>query len=171
MQKTQMVSVAVSPLELSKIDTEALLQHRTGFFRPTAVALVRNGDGDVLLVKSVKNRLWGFPQGGVHRCESVVDGLLRELKEETGIVPTAICKLCHTDALEIPGHNNGFTRGKQYYYFLVKCEGTPEVLLQPQEVSEYRWRSPRSAAVVIASLGERYREKRKSMLTALQNAF
>jgi 8-oxo-dGTP diphosphatase len=47
-------------------------------------ALVRNGWGDIVLIRSPK-RGWEIPQGRVEEGEALVDALRREVREETGL--------------------------------------------------------------------------------------
>ena len=49
-----------------------------------AGALVRDGEGRILLVKHPR-RGWEFPGGQVENGESLMEGVLREVREETGI--------------------------------------------------------------------------------------
>lgn len=47
-------------------------------------ALVRNDEGDVLLIRHQK-RGWEIPQGKVEEGEGLIEALLREILEETGV--------------------------------------------------------------------------------------
>ncbi len=49
----------------------------------TAAGLVKNEEGKVLLVKS-ERRGWEFPGGQVEVGESIIEALIREVKEESG---------------------------------------------------------------------------------------
>lgn len=53
-----------------------------------AAAVVRNDDGDVLLVRHVRSgsSFWTLPGGAPHPTESVRDAAIREVSEETGFV-------------------------------------------------------------------------------------
>lgn len=51
-----------------------------------ARAIVLNGQGQVLLVKHTYHTHWYLPGGGVKKNESTIEAVIRELKEETGLV-------------------------------------------------------------------------------------
>lgn len=51
-----------------------------------AMTIVCNGAGEVLLVKAVYRRHWGFPGGWLEPGESPGEGAQREIREETGVV-------------------------------------------------------------------------------------
>jgi 8-oxo-dGTP pyrophosphatase MutT (NUDIX family) len=48
-------------------------------------AVVRNDDGDVLLIERTDNGLWAAPGGAQEVGESVVETVVREVHEETGL--------------------------------------------------------------------------------------
>ena len=51
---------------------------------PSVVAIVRDDEGRVLLIHKTDNDLWALPGGGHEIGESIVDTVVREVKEETG---------------------------------------------------------------------------------------
>jgi ADP-ribose pyrophosphatase YjhB (NUDIX family) len=53
--------------------------------RPGVAAVIRNGEGRILLQRRSDNGLWGLPGGSVEIGESVRDAILREVREETGL--------------------------------------------------------------------------------------
>ena len=61
-------------------------------FYPWAGAVIRNDDGRLLLVREAASGVWHCPGGGLEIGESLADGAVREVEEETGL-------LVETDAL------------------------------------------------------------------------
>ncbi|TSC73147.1 MAG: NUDIX hydrolase [Parcubacteria group bacterium Gr01-1014_38] len=53
-------------------------------FRPAAYALVLR-EGKLLLVNTRSTGKWFFPGGAIERGETMRDGILREVREETGV--------------------------------------------------------------------------------------
>lgn len=51
---------------------------------PSVVAVVRDDAGRILLIHKTDNDLWALPGGGHEIGESIVDTVVREVKEETG---------------------------------------------------------------------------------------
>lgn len=51
----------------------------------SAKLILRNVDGEVLLLKDARSDYWDLPGGHIHAGEAVEDGLRREVKEETGL--------------------------------------------------------------------------------------
>lgn len=56
------------------------------FVRSTARAIIPGEDGKVAMVRSTTDGFYLFPGGGVKRHESRIDALIRETREETGLV-------------------------------------------------------------------------------------
>lgn len=140
--------------------------HWIKLYRPTAVAVVENEEGRILLTQSVYGEDWGFPQGGVERGEDAVAGLMRELFEETGIVASGVHCFCGTEQLDTLDRRtrDGFTIGKHYYYFHIVCRGVPSVTIQAAEVRAYQWAAIPAAADLIR---KNESEKKAMMLEAL----
>ena len=53
---------------------------------PSVAAIVRNEDGEVLLMKSSDSRQWSLPGGAVDPGETPREAIVREVAEETGLV-------------------------------------------------------------------------------------
>ena len=129
-----------------------------------AVRAVIIKNGKVALVKSLKESHYKFPGGGIEENESHIDTLIRETKEETGLVikPNTIkeCGLIHEIRKSI--YNNDIFEQKSYYYF---AEVEDNIL--NQELSEYEkelqyvleWVNPSIAYEVNTNLGKEYANK------------
>ncbi|MFJ5261868.1 NUDIX hydrolase [Streptomyces sp. NPDC088387] len=78
--------------------------------RRLAASVVMDGRGRVLLVRRSENerflpRVWGVPCGKLDAGESPVDGALRELKEETGLLGEIVRKVGESSFLsDYRGH-------------------------------------------------------------------
>lgn len=53
----------------------------------TAAGVVENDNGEILLVKTYHGG-WVFPGGQVDIVENIIDAVIREIKEESGIIVT-----------------------------------------------------------------------------------
>lgn len=51
---------------------------------PSVVAIVRDGEGRILMIHKTDNDKWALPGGGHEIGESIADTVVREVKEETG---------------------------------------------------------------------------------------
>lgn len=63
------------------------LQSWFGFITLGSRAIILNRDHQILLVKHTYQPHWYLPGGGVKSGESAQEALIRELKEEVGIIP------------------------------------------------------------------------------------
>lgn len=60
-----------------------LPEGKTFSWRPSAYALIEKAK-KILLIKGKQHGLWELPGGGINLGESIIDGLIREVLEETG---------------------------------------------------------------------------------------
>jgi 8-oxo-dGTP pyrophosphatase MutT (NUDIX family) len=172
--------IQVSARELFDLNAQIARDHAAKEYRPTAVSIVQRHpagnilqEGETLFVRSAKSGDWGFPQGGIEEGEGLIEGLFRDLREETEIpsIVVASCRFCYRSRVTIPGMSrDGFTRGKSYYYFGLRCAGSPKVTLKLDEIDAAQWLSPSRAADFIHHLEKNNRQKSGDMLNALQIA-
>lgn len=121
-------------------------------FRPNVGIVLTNGLGQVLWARRVGgHNAWQFPQGGVDDGESLKEALLRELQEETGLLPEHVRILAQTQnwlRYRIPrkfrryNSDPGF-RGQKQHWFLLELLGTEDDLAldagAKPEFDDWRW--------------------------------
>lgn len=97
------------------------------------ILLVHNDE--VLLVRSwLGTRKWSLPGGGLHKGEPILQGCLRELREETGIVleESQVKKIFSSEF-----RHQGFRY--PCHYFVAELQEKPSVVTQPVEILDYAW--------------------------------
>lgn len=101
-------------------------------------------DGNILLLHRPKHKSeggkWGVPAGKMEVGETPEIALLREIKEETGIlldkeILNFLTKICvrHSDYDFV------------YHMYRANLENAPEVKINPQEHQDYIWKTPERA--------------------------
>ena len=89
-----------------------------------------------LLIRSRRDRSWGFPKGHLMQGEDLLSGAMRELWEETGIRQVTLVP-GFTEHITYRVNRAGRFRQKTVTYFLGRVE-TSMVRLS-EEHSEHRW--------------------------------
>jgi bis(5'-nucleosidyl)-tetraphosphatase len=89
-----------------------------------------------LLIRSRRDRSWGFPKGHLLQGEDLLSGAMRELWEETGIRQVSLVP-GFTEHITYRVNRAGRFRQKTVTYFLGRVE-TSAVRLS-EEHSEHRW--------------------------------
>ncbi len=121
-------------------------------YRPNVAALLFTREGKLLICeRSGKSDAWQFPQGGVHKGETELEALKREVLEEVGI------KSKHYDILEsrlgykydFPKERRakkGYKGQKQTYFLCVMKPSFPDIDLgdSDAEFQDYQWIKPKS---------------------------
>ena len=150
-------------MKLIALYDEKNYKQRSGIVREAVRAIIIK-DGKVALVKSLKENHYKFPGGGIEDGESHIDTLIRETKEETGLIikPDSIkeCGFIHEIRKSI--FNDDAFEQKSYYYF-----GKVEDEISEQELSErekdlkyvLEWVDPVIAYDVDYKLGQDYNNK------------
>jgi 8-oxo-dGTP pyrophosphatase MutT (NUDIX family) len=93
---------------------------------------------DKFLLLKHKAGHWGFPKGHKEGDESLQETVLREIKEETGIVG---CKFLDSSPIS-EEYTFTWDDGKEYHkvvQYLVGFADTDTVTLQEDEVVDYKW--------------------------------
>jgi 8-oxo-dGTP pyrophosphatase MutT (NUDIX family) len=112
-------------------------------YRPVVVAIIENGGGNVLFVRSRQYYSWAFPQGGVEKGEDILVALSRELEQEVGVTASEIgdVRFLLSDRFDSISTKDGFARGKQYYYFHMRLL-VLKIFKKTKEVDDHRWVKP-----------------------------
>jgi 8-oxo-dGTP pyrophosphatase MutT (NUDIX family) len=103
-----------------------------------AGGVVLNADRELLVVwerahRSNQRRYYKLPGGALRQGEHLVDGVIREVLEETGI-------LTQFEALVCFRHWHGYRFGKSDIYFVCRLSPlTHEISLQEEEIAEGLW--------------------------------
>jgi putative (di)nucleoside polyphosphate hydrolase len=98
------------------------------YFRAGVGAVITDGNGRVLaLERSDFRGAWQLPQGGLKRRETTLQGVLREIEEETGLKSSALKALGRYPELlvyELPAgvqsKKTGLGQVQQWFYFTLK---------------------------------------------------
>jgi ADP-ribose pyrophosphatase YjhB (NUDIX family) len=98
---------------------------------------VVNGDSELLVVhekgRSSRGRHYKLPGGALQAGEHLVDGVVREVLEETGIETRFISLACFRN-------QHGYRHGRSDIYFVCRLEPlTHEITLQEEEIEECLW--------------------------------
>ncbi|MCA9392043.1 NUDIX hydrolase [candidate division WWE3 bacterium] len=120
-------------------------------------ALIRNNDGNILLLKVnpevLKNNqhgvYWDIPGGRIQKGQDAASALSRELLEELGLAEFREPELLSAviSSLRIPVHNGDV--GLALFVYTVKIEKNISISLS-NEHTEYNWFPPREAAEKLA---------------------
>jgi 8-oxo-dGTP pyrophosphatase MutT (NUDIX family) len=97
-----------------------------------------DGDGRVLVVQRRDNGRWEPPGGVLELAESIYDGLLREVREETGL---------DVEVEALTGIYKNLPRGIVALVF--RCRPVGGSLRLNEEVSKFRWLSRADAAAFL----------------------
>ena len=109
-----------------------------GKIRASGVVVYYLADAEpcFLLLRSRRDRSWGFPKGHLMKGEDFLRGAMRELWEETGIREVALLP-GFTERITYRVSRSGGVRQKTVTYFLGRIE-TPTVRLS-EEHTEHCW--------------------------------
>lgn len=108
---------------------------------PSVTAIVRDEQGDILLIHKTDNGLWALPGGGHDVGESITQTVVREVEEETGIsVLVEDIVGLYTDPQHVIGYDDGEVR--QQFSICFHARPIGGTLRTSSESKEVRWVSP-----------------------------
>lgn len=102
-------------------------------------------DGKILLLHrqdsdDLQPNVWGLPAGKREEGESIQEGIIREIQEETGLVIPDQNITFH-DSLHVRYPEYDFL----YHSFSTAYAEKPEIILSPTEHKDYKWVTPQEA--------------------------
>lgn len=104
-----------------------------------AGGFVENTKGEILLVKTRRDGDWVFPGGQVEVGENLIDGVIREVKEESGIdVKVSHLVGIYSNTATYEGHS-GVKIVPTKVMFDFVCEPVGGKLTTSDETSDSRW--------------------------------
>ena len=91
--------------------------------RPSARAIIIK-DNKVYMIHSMKYDYYEFPGGGIEKGESMIDCLIRETKEEAGLIikPESIKEFGYVHRIHKDKYDNELTFVQDNYYYLCDVE-------------------------------------------------
>ncbi|MEU6946114.1 NUDIX domain-containing protein [Streptomyces sp. NPDC046316] len=108
---------------------------------PSVTAVVRDGDGRLLLIHKPDNDLWALPGGGHDIGERIGDTAVREVLEETGIeVEVDNIVGLYTDPEHVLAYDDGEVR--QQFSICFRAHPVGGSLRTSSESKEVRWVDP-----------------------------
>ena len=91
---------------------------------PSTTAIVADNHGRIALVKRKDNELWALPGGGMELGESIEQGAVREVKEETGLDVEVVGLVgVYTNPQHVMAYDDGEVRQQFSLCFTTKLLG------------------------------------------------
>ena len=148
-------------------------------YRPCVGIMLLNSEGHVFTGQRLDNDgpAWQMPQGGMEDGEEPQEAALRELQEETGIVPELVQPISETKGWVrydlpvdlIPKLWGGCYRGQKQKWFLMRFLGNDDdvtIDTETPEFSRWRWLPPTELPAAIVPFK---REVYENLLVEFKN--
>ena len=131
-------------------------------YRPCAGVMLLNRDGKVFVGQRIDTTLeaWQMPQGGIDPGEDALGAAIRELGEETGVLPDRVELIAEAPEeldydlpVEMVGKVwNGKWRGQRQRWFLFRFLGSDadiDIATEHEEFRAWRWSDPADLPTMI----------------------
>lgn len=121
------------------------------------MGFVENDQEEMLLVKIRRDGQWVFPGGQVEFGENLIDGVMREVKEESGIdVTVSHLTGIYSNTATYPGHSGVKTVPTKVMFDFV-CEAIGGELIKSNETADSRWVSKDKVLEMVTDESQRTR--------------
>ena len=119
---------------LFEMDTKDYDRNGVAFIRHSA-RCINIKDGLVAMVHSVKYDYYKFPGGGIEEDESPEHAMIRETREEAGliVIPEAVKEYGYVHRIQKSSHDGGDFFVQDNFYYLCDVEET----IHSQELDDY----------------------------------
>ncbi len=109
--------------QLFEIDLKDYENDYKVFKRPSARAVILNGD-TIALVYSQKEKYYKFPGGGIHWDEDKIEALIREVREEVGLIvkPQTIVEFGSVMRRQNSNIAENTIFEQENFYYFCECE-------------------------------------------------
>ena len=120
---------------LFEIDLRDYSDGDSVFSRPSARGIIFNDDNKIALVYSKVEKYYKFPGGGIHKDEDPGQALIREVREEVGLVviPESICEFGRVMRRQKSNISPNTIFEQENFYFTCKTENQ----IVEQNLDEY----------------------------------
>lgn len=124
-------------------------------FHLSVKAIIKNAQGDVLLLRRLHETKWDLPGGRINNNEQPEDALSREIKEETGIAHLEQIQMHNIEltSVTVVPEGVGHESIKLLVLYYTCFASTTDIVLSDEHV-EYAWMPWYSARAKIAPLGQ-----------------
>ena len=104
-------------------------------------------NGEFLILQREDNKpqggTWGLPSGKIEINESLEDAIIREIKEETGLVINNICDLNYFKKFYVRYSEYDFI----YHIFSLKIKEKPDIVLEVGGHKNFKWVKPQDTLI------------------------
>lgn len=110
--------------QLFEMDLQDYEKSDSVFSRPSARGIIFIDDNKIALVYSEKEKYYKFPGGGIHKDEDKKEALIREVREEVGliVIPESICEFGSVMRRQKSNISPHTIFEQENFYFICKVE-------------------------------------------------
>ena len=133
------------------------------------VAFRRGDDTQIVIIKTAAEKRWQLPKGLIDPGETAETAALREVREETGIVPAMVEPIDSIEYWFYASFGGERARYHKTVHFFLMRYVTGDTAGHDHEVAEARWVSIDEALKMLAFKSEReIVEKARAMIPAVE---